>query len=344
MKYHIITLGCQMNKSDSERIASLLEKKGYKLALNINEANLIVVNMCSVRQSAVNRIYGLAPKFKKLKTKKQKLKTVLTGCILKRDKPKFRKIFDSILYFKDKNSLSIKPKRQNKFSAFIPISNGCNNFCTYCVVPYTRGSLVCRNHKEILKESKDAIKNKCKEIWLLGQNVNDYQSPANSSINFPKLFKMIEDIPGNFQIYFISPHPKDFSEELINVLSKSKKFSKRLNLPVQSGDNKILKKMNRPYTIEQYKNLVKKIRKKIPNIFLSTDIIVGFPEETKKQFQNTVKLFKEIKFDMAYISKYSPRPGTAVFKTKDDIPIKEKKKREKTLSDLLNQVKQINKL
>ena len=328
-----------MNKSDSERIASLLEKRGYKLTLKKVEADLIVVNMCSIRQSAVNRIYGLDPKFKKLKAKNKKLKTVLTGCILKRDKSKFRKIFDSISYFKDKNRLSVKPKYQNKLSAFIPISNGCNNFCTYCVVPYIRGPLVCRNYKEIFKEAKNAIKKGYKEIWLLGQNVNDYHSPItsieDSVINFPKLFKMIEDIPGNFQIYFISPNPKDFSDELINVITNSKKFAKHLNLPVQSGDNKILKRMNRPYTVKQYKDLVKKIRKKIPDIFLSTDAIVGFPGETEKQFQNSIKLFKEIKFNMAYIAKYSPRPGTAAFQMKDDVPIKEKKKREKILRKFL---------
>jgi tRNA-2-methylthio-N6-dimethylallyladenosine synthase len=164
-----------MNKSDSERIASALEKKGYLPASKINEADLIVVNMCSVRQSAVDRIYGLYHKFKNLKKRKPKLKTVLTGCILKSDKRKFREIFDEILG--NKNYFSLQPKYQNKV-AYIPISNGCNNFCTYCVVPFTRGSLVCRNHQDILREVKEAVKNGFKEIWLLGQNVNDYQDKS----------------------------------------------------------------------------------------------------------------------------------------------------------------------
>jgi len=355
MKYRIITYGCQMNKSDSERIATILEKKGYQSASKMNEADLILVNMCSVRQSAVDRVYGLIPKFKKLQEKNPKLKTVLTGCVLKTDRPKFAKEFDRVLKIKD--LLKCQPKYQSKFRAFIPVSNGCNNFCSYCVVPFTRGALVCRNHKEIIKEVKIAIKKKINEIWLLGQNVNDYHSPTDSSItesrrnegrdegklrrrqtssiNFPKLLKMVNDIPGNFWIRFISPNPKNFSDELIEVMAKSEKVAKYLNLPVQSGDNEILKKMRRPYTVSQYKTLIKKIREKIPEINLSTDVIVGFSGETKKQFENTVKLFKEIKFNMAYIAKYSPRPGTVAFQMEDNVPLKEKKRREKILREII---------
>ncbi len=333
MNYYIITYGCQMNKSDCERIASVLENRGYQPASNINEADLIVVNMCSVRQSAVDRVFGLISKFHELKTQNLKLKTILTGCILKSDRKKFAKDFDSILNIND--LLKEQPKYQNNFSAFIPISRGCNNGCSYCVVPFTRGRLVCRNHKEILKEVKDIVKKGFREIWLLGQNVNDYHSPSNPKINFAKLLKMVDDITGNFKLLFISPHPKNFSEELINALSECKKFGKCLNLPVQSGDNEILKAMNRPYTAEQYKNLVKKIRKKIPALNLSTDIIVGFPGETKRQFENTAKLLKEIKFDMAYIAQYSPRQGTAAFKLKDNVSCQEKKKRYKFLTEIL---------
>ncbi|XOB41654.1 MAG: MiaB/RimO family radical SAM methylthiotransferase [Candidatus Nealsonbacteria bacterium] len=334
-KYYIITYGCQMNKSDSERISSVLENKGYLPTSNETEADLIVVNMCSVRQSAVDRVYGLAPKFKKLKTKKPKLKTVLTGCILKKDKKKFREIFDSI--WNMRNYFDISPKCKSKSLAFVPISNGCNNLCAYCVVPYTRGPLVCRNHQEVLKEIKDLVKKGFKEIWLLGQNVNDYHSSSDSLINFPKLLKLVNDIPGTFWIRFISSHPKDFSNDLIDAMAECEKVTEYLNLPVQSGDNEILKRMNRPYTVKQYKNLVKKIRKKIPDITLSTDIIVGFPGEKEKQFQNTVKLFKEIKYDMAYIAKYSPRPQTAASKLKDDILPEEKERRWKILTEVLKQ-------
>jgi len=318
-----------MNKSDSERIASILEKKGYKEAKNIEAADLIVVNMCSVRQSAVNRVYGLVVKLKKLKGKK----TILTGCVLRRDKAKLAKNFNQVLKFDD--LFKIKPKRQKKPLAYIPISNGCNNACTYCAVPYTRGRLVCRNHKDIIKEVKAAIKNGFKDVWLLGQNANDYQSPANQLINFAKLLKMVAEIPGNFTVQFTSPHPKDFTEELIDIMAESKKVKKYLNLPVQSGDNKILKAMNRPYTVERYRKLVKKIREKMPNINLSTDVIVGFPGETKKQFENTVKLFKELKFNIAYISKFSPRPGTVAAKLKDSVPYQEKQRRWRVLNDII---------
>ena len=323
-----------MNKSDSERVATILEGKGYQPASKENEADLIVVNMCSVRQSAVDRVYGLIPKFKKLREKKPKLKTVLTGCILKEDKPKFAKGFDQILKFKD--LLNYQPKYQQKFIAFIPISNGCNFNCAYCVIPSTRGRLVCRDHDEILKEAKEVIKKGFREIWFLGQNVNDYTSSIDSAINFSKLLKMVNDIPGNFQIRFTSPNPKNFSDELIETLAQCKKFGKYLNLPIQSGDNKVLKRMGRNYTIGEYKALIKKIREKIPKIKLSTDVIVGFPGETEKQFENTVKLFKEIKFNYAYIAKYSPRPGTAAFKLEDNVPLIEKKRREKCLRNLLS--------
>ncbi len=333
-KYWIITYGCQMNHSDSERIASVLEKAKYKSAPNIEGADLIVVNMCSIRQSAVDRVHGLIPKFKKLKLKNNKLEIILTGCILKKDKRKFSEKFDLILDIKDlvKGYFKIKPKYQSKFSASIPIMTGCNNFCSYCVVPYVRDREISRPVKDILNEIRSLIKHDYKEIWLLGQNVNSYKS---GNTNFAKLLKMVNNIPGNFWIRFTSPHPKDFSNELIEIITIGEKITPYLNLPAQSGDDEILKKMNRNYTVKKYKNLVKKIRKKIPDIVLSTDIIVGFPGETKKQFENTAKLFKEIKFDMAYISCYSIRPETSALELKDSVSSSEKKKREEKLNNIL---------
>ena len=348
-----------MNESDSERIAAVLESNKYK-ASDINEADLVVINMCSVRQSAVDRVYGLIPKLKEQKT-------ILTGCILKKDKNKLSKEFDYVLdirtlphfvrqnldslmnkhkNLKLKNAtkwpifhkssahdyLKIKPKYSNNSSACIPIMTGCNNFCSYCVVPYVRGREISRPVKEIICEVKNLVKQNTKEIWLLGQNVNSYKK---GKTDFPKLLKMVSNIPGDFSIRFMSPHPKDFSDELINVMAEYDKISKYLNLPIQSGDDKILKKMNRKYTVNDYKKLVEKIRKKMPDINLSTDIIVGFPRETKRQFENTVKLFKEIKFNMAYISKYSARPGTSASKLKDNVSIQEKKRRERVLKETI---------
>jgi len=333
-KYHIATYGCQANKADSERIASKLAKQGYQPASKIEDADLVVVNMCSIRQSAVDRVLGISAKFKKLKEKNPKFKSILTGCIVKKDRPRLSKRFDRILKFKD--LLECQPEYQQKSIAFIPVSNGCNNFCSYCVVPYARGLLVCRDHKNILKEAENAVQKGFREIWLLGQKVNDYKSPIDSSVNFAKLLEITNKIPGEFKLFFTSPHPENFSDELINALAKCEKFGKLLNLPVQSGDNQILKEMKRNYTVEEYKSLVKKIKEKIPEIKLSTDVIVGFPGETEKQFQNTVKLFKETKFDNAYVSKYSPRPGTASWQMKDDIPLSEKKRREKILRKIFN--------
>ncbi len=363
-----------MNKSDSERIASILEKTGYQKASNENEADLILVNMCSVRQSAVDRVYGMAQKFRKVKSQKSKVKTLLTGCISKKDFLKFKNFFDFILPIKtltlwpdilkkekfhfsadqrekkfvekfDCQYLKIKPKYEKNFLVFVPISIGCNNFCSFCIVPFVRGPLICRDYQEILKEANEAIKNGAKEIWLLGQNVNDYKSPRDPSINFAKLLRMVNEIEGNFWIRFTSPHPKNFSDELIETMAKYQKVTPYLNLPVQSGDDEILKKMNRGYTVKEYKNLVKKIRKAFKKyrkelekeVAISTDVIVGFPGETENNFQNTVKLFKEIKFDMAYIAQYSPRPGTAAEKMKDEVPKKEKERRWKVLTEILKE-------
>jgi tRNA-2-methylthio-N6-dimethylallyladenosine synthase len=340
-----------MNASDGERIATVLEGLNYKPASNEKEADLIVVNMCSVRQAAVDRIYGKANDFLKIKRKKPKLKTILTGCILSSDRKKFEKRFDLVLNIKDlpnwqkkmkfqesfglKDYLRIKPKHKNKFSVLVPISNGCDNFCSYCAVPFTRGRLLCRSHKDIIKEIKDAIRKGIKEIWLLGQNVNNYKSPSDASIDFSKLLEMINKIPGSFWVRFTSPHPKDFSDKLVKVMAKCAKVTPYLNLPLQSGDNTILKKMNRPYTASEYEGLIKKIRKEMPDIAISTDIIVGFGGETKKQFENTKKLFQKIGFDMAYIGKYSKRPGTQAEKMEDSVPKKEKERRWSVLNEIL---------
>src|SRR4030042_903733 len=317
MKYFLVTFGCQMNTSDSEKIAEVFKNSGHQSASNIKEADLVIVNMCSVRQSAVDRVYGLLLKFQKLKIKNLKFKIILTGCILKKDRKKFEKIFDYVLDIKNlsnwprtlrthirvygyKNYLKIKPEYSKKFTAYVPIMTGCNNFCSYCVVPYTRGREISRPSEEIICEVKKLIKKGIKEIWLLGQNVNSYKG----------LFKQTKPTPQK--------------DDRFNCESSS--------------------------SFSQYKKLLKKVRKEIPNICLSTDVIVGFPGETKKQFENTVKLFKEIKYDMAYINRYSPRSGTAGATLIDNVPAKEKKARENILNEILkktaleNNKKYLNKI
>lgn len=319
-----------MNINDGERIANVLESHGHSPIPKENEADLVVINVCSVRQSAVDRVSG---KIKNLRKGNPKAKIILTGCVLKNDRKKFKEKVDEIW---DIAGFDLKAKHCASLSAYVPIMTGCNNFCTYCVVPYTRGKEKSRPAEEIICEAKILVKKGCKEITLLGQNVNSYRS---GNIDFSKLLKKINDLPGNFQIKFLTSHPKDMSDELINVIAGCQKIAKEIHLPIQSGDNIVLKKMNRNYTVSHYKKLVKKIRGIVPEIKISTDVIVAFPGETKKQFENTVKLFKEIRFDMAYIAKYSPRSGTTAFYLKDNVLIREKKRRYNILNEVFKKYK-----
>lgn len=373
MKYYIHTYGCQMNKSDSERIAGMLESLKYKKASRENEADLVVLNTCVVRQSAQDRVYGKLKNLEKIKRQNPKFKACVTGCMASLYPEKIKDKVDLVFSIEDLSKLSqkltikqfnnstikkheiqdhdylsIKPSYQTKFHAYIPIMTGCNNFCSYCVVPYARGRERSRPAEDILGEVTNLVKKGYKAITLVGQNVNSYHGKCkmqsakckttnqnSKTINFPKLLKMINNIPSDFWIWFITSHPKDMSNELINAIAGHDKACHYIHLPIQSGNNQILKAMNRGYTREHYINLVKKIRKKIPDLALSTDIIAGFPGETKKQFQDTVDLFKKIKFDMAYIAQYSPRPKTAAYKLKDNVSLDEKKRRKKILTNIL---------
>jgi len=336
--YHIITIGCQMNKSDSERLAGVLEKRGYKKSDNKYRADLVAINTCGVRQSAEDRVYGLVPGIRR---KNKKTKIVITGCLVGRAdvRKRLKKVVDIWLPIGQmakgecqKDYFKIKPKYQSKISAFVPIGNGCNNFCSYCVVPYARGRETFRPVKEILAEVKGLVKNGYKEITLIAQNVNSYRS---GKTDFADLLKMVNGLPGDFQIRFLTSHPKDMSDELIGAIAGCEKVLKEIHLPAQSGDNAILKKMNRGYTVERYETIIKKILKLMPTAEISTDVIVGFPGETKKQFNNTAKLFKDIKFSQAYVARYSPRPGTAAYKLADDVPAEEKKRRFEVLNKLI---------
>ena len=333
-KYFIKTYGCQMNYSDSERIAGVLELAGYKKISQESEADLIVINMCSVRKSAVDRIAGNFKKYKQYKKKNPNLKIVLTGCVLESDKERFEKLFDVV---ETRHCLvsTAKPLYQSKITAYVPIMTGCNNFCSYCVVPYTRGREYSRSVKEIIGEITELVNNKYKEIILLGQNVNSYSPDDNT--NFPKLLKLINNISGDFWIRFLTSHPKDVTEELIKTIAQCDKCTENIHLALQSGNDDILKKMNRKYTVKHFLDLIKMIRKYISNVAITTDIIVGFPTETEKQFQNTVKVMKKAKFDMAYINKYSPRAGTASAKLEDNVSWQEKKRREKVLTEILKE-------
>ncbi len=353
--YHLITFGCQMNENDSERIATVLEKLGYERAPKWQGADLVVVNMCSVRQKAVDRVYGLLRNFKKLKEESPQTRFVLSGCILKKDKDYFKEIFDEVLDIRDlprwpkilgladtdlegSSHLDIVPVHFTKYSAFVTISTGCNHWCAFCVVPHTRGPLLCRDHESILREVEELADQGYKEIWLLGQNVNDYRSPLDREFDFARLLAEIDKIKGDFWLRFTAANPQDFTDRAIEVLADHSKFAPYLNLPVQSGDDRVLKMMKRGYTITEYKKVAYKLKESIPDLVLSTDIIVGFPGETQEAFENTVRLVKEIGFESAFIAEYSPRPHTAAYFLKDNISRDEKKRRREVLTRIVSEI------
>lgn len=353
MKYFILTLGCQQNVHDAERLKVLLDKVGLQ-STDEKSADLIFILACSVRQSAVNRIFG------KVKSWNSKEKFI-SACILPTDKVKliekgFR-IFDIDDLNSLKNTLDLKiggdlnllADSQND-SAYLPIMTGCDNFCSYCAVPYTRGREKSRSAEAVIADFNRLLKSGHKEITLLGQNANSYcgavssksciyvtqDSDPESCMNFSQLLKTLDSIPGNFTIKFLSNHPKDMSDELIDSIARLPKVAKEIHLPLQSGSTKILKKMNRHYTKNQYFSLVRNLKLKIENLKLSTDIIVGFPGETDKDFNDTVEVCKKVKFSVAFIAKYSPRSGTIASKLKDDVPLEIKKQRFRQLDQLIN--------
>lgn len=354
-KYHIKTFGCQMNYSDSERISGFLEMQGFKKSSDIKKADLVIFNTCGVRQMAEDRVYG---QVHNLATRDSKPATIiLTGCLAHRkdvqrrlkDKVdlfvsinEFPKKIKKILDIKDNiltdNYLSIKPAYSSSHIAYVPIMTGCNNFCSYCVVPYARGREVSRPAKIILEEIKKLIKAEYKEIVLLGQNVNSYK---DGKINFSKLLAKVDSIPGNFWISFVSNHPKDFSDELIKTATKLKKVCEYIHLPIQSGDDEILEKMNRKYTSKHYLELLDKIKKSFQKnkpgklYSLTSDIIVGFPGETKKQLDKSAEMMEKAKYDMVYFGQFSRRPETSAWKMKDNISKMEKSRREKYLNEIL---------
>ena len=363
MRFFIKTYGCQINFVDSEKMAEYLMKKNFQLVKNHLQADFVIVNLCSVRQNATNKAWHW---IENTKNNQKKLKIILIGCILENDQNKFKKYADliiasktairnakfepSIIWQKIKKEKMIKNKiiknkcgplspKKNKNAAYLPVMTGCNNFCAYCVVPYTRGTEKSLPAKKIIQEFKKLIKIGCQEIILLGQNVNSYQSSDKLSIDFSQLLKTLNSLPGNFQISFLTNHPKDMTDELIETIAQSEKVKKYIHLPIQSGSNKILKKMNRHYTREDYFKLIKKIKEKIPACEISTDVIVGFPGETKKNFQATANIIKKYNFKQIYIGKYSPRPGTSAFKLKDNVSLAEKKRREEFLREILKKKK-----
>ena len=364
MKYWIETYGCQMNMAESEAIELELNYNRWEKAENPGVADLAIINTCSVRETAEQRIWGRIGYYKKVKRDNPSITLIVTGCMAERLGNKLlnksspvdkvfgtftkNRIIDFLLSKRefDPHNHQYEFKKvhttEGKFKAFIPIMNGCNNFCSYCIVPYVRGRELSRNPDEIFFEIEKLETMGVKEITLLGQNVNSYyykNKETNESMDFPDLLKKISEKVNTIQwIRFLTSHPKDLSGKLINIIAKSNNICRHIHLPLQSGSDAILKKMNRKYNSDFYNNLVKKIKDNIPDISITTDIIVGFPGETKDDYEMTYNMMNSIKFNEAFTYYYNPREGTEAFNFVDNIPKEEKIKR---LSEIIELQKKI---
>ena len=356
--YFIYTFGCAMNEYDTERIAAALEAKGYIPSDKVNDSDFIVLNTCSVREKPQVKILSYLGQIRLLKEKNPNIIVGISGCVAQQEGNKFLKNnkvvnfvmgtdaishIDNIIEraingerfadtYIDSSSFSISNfNRKDKIAANVTIMKGCNNFCSYCIVPYVRGREVSRPSTEILNEIKSLIDKGAKEVCLLGQNVNSYGKNLSEDINFPKLLSMVNKIDGLDRIRFVTSHPKDFSINMINAMAENEKVYRYLHLPLQSGSNIILKAMNRKYTYEDYKEKIELARKIMPDIEFSSDFIIGFPNETDEDFNATLKAVEEIGYDRIFAFNYSPRPGTKAFDIEDNVPANVKSERLNTL-------------
>lgn len=367
----IHTYGCQQNVADSEKIKGILINMGYKLCNNVEIADFVLYNTCAVRENAEDRVFGNTGRLKKLKQKNPDIVIALSGCMTQQEHivEKIKKSYYYVDIIMGTHSLHILPEllykritakkkvvdinerkgvlpenlpimRNDNEKAWVPIMYGCDNFCTYCIVPYVRGRECSRASEDVLSEIKQLVLNGYKEITLLGQNVNSYGKGLSENINFAQLLKEINNLSGNFKISFMTSHPKDCSKELIDTIAECEKISKHLHLPVQSGSNRILKLMNRSYTIEDYKVLIDYAKSKIDGLVLSSDIIVGFPGEERQDFVKTKEIIEYVKYDFLYTFIYSKREGTPAANMDDFIPQEEK---HKWLTELIKLQEQIKK-
>ena len=363
--FHILTYGCQMNEHDSEKIIGMLNSIGYEQVYEEN-ADLVILNTCLIRENAAQKVYGKLGALKGLKRKNPNMLISVCGCMMQKEEirketlkrcPFIDVVFGtnnihelpelirkaqierlkavSIIENTEEIHEEMPKARKYKHKALVNITYGCNNFCTYCVVPYTRGREKSREMEDILNEIRELAKDGCKEVTLLGQNVNSYGKNLEKPVTFAKLLREVSNIEGMEFIRFMTSHPKDLSDELIEVIKERDNICNHIHLPVQSGSTKILKDMNRKYTKEHYLNLVDKIRKEIPEAAITTDIIVGFPGETEEDFMETVDLVKKAKYESAFTFLYSPREGTKAATMENQIPEEDKHRRFNILLDEL---------
>ena len=362
LKYYILTMGCQLNENDSEKLVGIVEQMGYTESENLNDADLYLINTCCVRENAEEKVFGKLGELKKIKEKRDII-IAIGGCMMQEehitDKIKKSYPFVDVIFGthtlhkvpedlykviinrkKVKDVLDIDGeiyeglpvKRSDNKRASVTIMYGCNNFCSYCIVPYVRGRERSRKPEDILNEIKELAKEGYKEITLLGQNVNSYD--GGDGYKFSNLLRDIDKIEGIEIIRFVSPHPKDFTDDVIDVIADSKKISRLLHVPLQSGSTEVLKVMNRKYSKEQYLDLIDRIKNKIPDVVFSTDIIVGFPGETDENFEDTLDVVKKVNFEQIFMFIYSRRVGTVADKMENQIPEEIKHKRFDRLKDL----------
>lgn len=365
-KYALLTYGCQMNVHDSENIAGIMENMGYTRIDDYEKANIVILNTCAIRENAHNKVIGILGRIKHLKETNKDLITVVCGCMAQeesiakmiRDKYPWIDIVlgthnfyelpiyiskvlednkqEICVYSIEGNVIeNIPASRDSKIKAWVNIQYGCDKFCSYCIVPYTRGKQRSRLPKDILKEVQELKDSGYKEITLLGQNVNAYGKDLNIHYNMANLLEDTAKI-GIDRIRFVTSHPWDFTDDMIDVIAKYDNIMPYIHLPLQSGSDNILKKMNRRYTISEYKELFNKLKSKIENVSITTDIIVGFPNETEEDFEDTLKVYNELKYDLAYTFIYSPREGTPAANIKDNVSLEEKEKRLQRLNELVN--------
>ena len=365
--YHIITYGCQMNVHDSENISAIMEDLGYTKNEDMDKSDVIILNTCAIRENAHNKVTGMLGRIKHLKETRPEIITMLCGCMAQeegianmlKDKYKWVNIVfgthnihmiptyllnnlkeqtQELEVFSVEGNVyeGIPVKRDSKYTAWVNIMYGCDKFCTYCIVPYTRGKQRSRLNTDIINEVKELVKDGYKEVTLLGQNVNAYGKDLDANYTFANL---LEDVAKTNidRIRFVTSHPWDFTDEMIEVISKYDNIMPYIHLPIQSGSDDILKKMGRKYTIKEYTTLFNKLKSKIPNVSISTDIIVGFPNETEKDFNATLDIVRKLRYDLAYTFIYSKREGTPASKMEDAITLETKKERLAKLNELVNE-------
>ena len=373
LKYFILTMGCQLNENDSEKICGMIEKMGYNKTNTLEEADLVVFNTCCVRENAEDKLFGKLGEVKKIKEKRGTI-IAIGGCMmqekhiqekLRKSYPFFDLIFGTHTLHKFPEDLykvileekriedildidgevieGLPIKRNDNIKASVTIMNGCNNFCTYCIVPYVRGRERSRDPEDIINEVKQLSEEGYKEITLLGQNVNSYKGNGNLGIyKFSELLREINKIEKIERIRFVSPHPKDFTDDVIDAIRDCQKVCKIIHLPLQSGSSRVLKTMNRKYTKEQYLNLVEKMKAKIPDVEFSTDIIVGFPGETQADFEDTLDVVKKVCFEQVFMFIYSRRVGTPADKMENQVPEEIKHERFNRLKALVESQIELN--